>query len=119
MFENIPELKQYVDIETGLSRVRGNKALFAKMLGMYLGSTEFDNLDQQLALGNLEEAAKVAHTLKGMTGNLSLEMVFQLSSDLLSSLREGIYDPAAVNALRDANVKTKEYINMVIEEFGK
>lgn len=118
MFDNVPDLQQYIDIETGLARIRGNKALFAKMLGMYLSSKEFDHLEQCLAEGNMEEAVKAAHTLKGMTGNLSLEKVYQLSTQLMNMLRDGAYDESVMNELREANEKTKEYIDIVTAEFS-
>lgn len=119
LFENIPELKEYIDLTTGLGRVRDNKSLYAKMLGLFLKNTEFQQLDEQLAAGDLVEAERVAHAIKGMTGNLSLESVFHLSTEMMNQLKSGVYDEATHDALKDAYQKTREYVQIVIDEFSK
>ena len=37
---------QFVNTEEGLGRVRNNKQLYVKMLGMFQRSTEFEQLEQ-------------------------------------------------------------------------
>ena len=102
------ERMPYINLEDGLKRVRGNKALYAKMLALFLGNKEMDMLEEKLAGGDLEGAAAVAHAIKGMTGNLSLTELFAASTALLESLSSGRREEDLIARYREAAQKTLE-----------
>ncbi len=108
--------QNYIDIESGLSRVRGNKVLFKKMLQMFLASTEFEKFDACLASGDIAGAGDVAHAIKGMTGNLSLTALFEVSSTLMQQLRDGVADDTLISEYRDVLKNTIDEVTNVCSE---
>ena len=90
----MPDLpvNEYIDTVSGLARIRGNEKIYARMLGLFQQSEEFDKFEAAMAAGDMNAAADVAHAIKGMSGNLSLTKVFDLSADLMNQLRGGTYD---------------------------
>lgn len=82
-------LVRYIDVDQGLARVRNNKPLYKRMLNMFMDANEFSELEYHLNSRDYDEAAKSAHAIKGIAGNLSLPMLFETSNDLLLQLREG------------------------------
>lgn len=108
--------KTYIDLETGLSRVRGNKKLFARMLTLFVKSTEFDAFEQAITAGDNDKAAEVAHGIKGMTGNLGMTELFETSNELMVQLREGDADPALLQRYRQAVTGTHAQAEALIPE---
>ena len=102
--------KTIIDLDEGLGRVRGNKKVYRRMLGLFLKSAEFDALEDKLAAGDVAGAADVAHSIKGMTGNLSLVAVFDASTRLMQQLREGNADGEAIEQYRAALRTTMETV---------
>jgi len=99
----------YINLAEGLGRIRGNKALYVKMLGMFLGSKEVHMLEKSLlAAENPEEAADLAHTVKGLTGNLSLTALYETSNALMVALKAGKWDDTLTEQYRQALEKTLE-----------
>ncbi|MDL2327441.1 Hpt domain-containing protein [Ruminococcaceae bacterium OttesenSCG-928-A11] len=114
---DIPQdMKEYIDLDAGLGRVRGNKMIYGKMLGMFTGSGEFDALEAALAAGDWAKVSEVAHGIKGMTGNLGFTKLFDTSTELMVKAREGQPDDALVAAYRDALEKTREYVKIAEEQ---
>ncbi|MGI6152925.1 MAG: Hpt domain-containing protein [Christensenellaceae bacterium] len=112
------EMAKYINKEEGLSRVRGNEKLYGKMLQMFLNSKEFDALDESLKTDDLTRSAEIAHGIKGMTGNLSLTLLFETSTQLMNELRSGKKDEATVAAYQDAYGKTRELVEALLSEIG-
>lgn len=82
----------YIDVDAALARTRGNKVLYCRLLGMFLGSKEFDSFEAAISTGDYEQAGQVAHGIKGMTGNLALMPLSKVSETLMHQLRQGIFD---------------------------
>lgn len=85
------ELKKLgVDVDEGLNRVMGDLPLYEMMLGMFVdavrdnpvSSEDFDRED-------LDSLIKRVHTLKGVTGNLSMTPLFTGYQEMLGLLRSG------------------------------
>jgi len=116
-YENLPEeLKEYIDLEAGLARIMGNAKIYLKMLDIFVKNKEFENFRAVLETGDLEKASEVAHTIKGMTGNLSFTKLFEISSILNVDLKDGKRDDALIEQLFDAEKKTLEYIEVLKQE---
>jgi HPt (histidine-containing phosphotransfer) domain-containing protein len=107
--------EKYVDLETGLGRVRGNSVIYKKMLGMFLNSREFDAFEDAVTAQDYQKAADVAHAIKGLTGNLALTSLFEESTKLMNQLREGSYEEAVLQNYRSILTKTRDEVKKVIE----
>ena len=104
------EDKKYLNVEAGLARVRGNAVIYKKMLGLFMKDPNFAAFDEHLAGGDLQKASEAAHGIKGMTGNLEMPAVFELSAKLMVQLREGARDEAVIADYQDALAKTRDCV---------
>ena len=111
------ERKKYLDMDTALSRVRGNKKLYHKMLGLFLNNEEFGKLDKSLEEKDYVSAGHAAHGVKGMTGNLALTLLFEKSTLLMDQMRNGdAPTPSSVEEYYDVLEQTRTIVKEVIEE---
>jgi len=108
------EVKKYIDVDDGLQRIRGNKKLYTRMLKMVLVSEEFGKLRAALDADDYDNGEKAAHSIKGITGNLSLPALFDNSVELMQQLKSGPADPKTVADFWDNWENTEKYINEVI-----
>ena len=108
------QLEQYIDIDEGLGRVRNNKTLYKRMLDMFLNSKETGEFEAFIEQKDCEEASKSAHAIKGIAGNLSLKLLFKLSTDLVEELRKGIINEQALDDYREALEKTRAAVEQTI-----
>jgi len=106
----------YINIKEGLARVRDNKKLYKRMLGMFLESGEFAVFDDYLAQKDYAKAADSAHAIKGMTGNLSLTQLFTISTKMMEDLRQGINSDEAEAAYKAAYNQTRVFVEELIQE---
>ena len=112
-------LKKYIDIDTALSRVRGNKTIYKKMLGLFLQSTLFTEFENTLSQKDYTKASEVAHGIKGMVGNLGMDVLFEESTKLMVHMRTGAMpDEQNLKDYRDALTKTRDYTEQVIEQLS-
>lgn len=74
--------------EEVLGRLRSEK-LIQKFVLKFLADPSYENLHQALNDGNGEEAFRAAHTLKGVSQNLSFTHLYEASHDLAEALRDG------------------------------
>lgn len=112
------EDKNYVDVDAGLARVRGNKMIYGKMLGLFLNSPEFAAFEECMAAGDWAKGVEVIHGIKGMTGNLSLTPLFELSSALNEQLKQGAPDAGTLAEYRDAYEKTRGAVEATVASLG-
>lgn len=110
------EIKLCVDLDAALARVRGNKALYKRMLGMFLESQEFANFEAALEEKNYAHGAEIAHGIKGMTGNLGLTLVFEASEKLMQEMRQGPPSEALVLEYGQNLAKTRSAVKQLVEE---
>ncbi len=61
----------------------------AKFLRMFLNDTSYAELRSAMDAGNTEAAFKAAHTLKGVTANLSLAQLNAAAIEITEALRAG------------------------------
>ena len=116
--ENQEDLKKYIDIDTALARVRGNKAIYKKMLGLFLQSNSFAELEDIISKKDYPKASEIAHGIKGMTGNLGMTIVFDESAKLMVQMRSGAPDEETLKIYREALIKTREYVEKLVVELA-
>ena len=78
-----------VDIQDGLKRFVNNAALYEKMLKKFPAAAGDLPVLVHFESGNFEAAVANAHTLKGMTGNLSLTPLYKGYTEIVALLRAG------------------------------
>ena len=93
---------EYIDLDGGIKRVGGNKDLFKRLLGRYVDGKNFEALSAALSSGDMEESARLAHTLKGVSSNLSLDRVAALSADIEQLIKNGVDYSACLEDLKQA-----------------
>lgn len=75
------------DIKNTLSRLCGNKALYFKLLNMFLKDSTFQKMCDDYDNGDMVSFSADVHTLKGTAGNLGMTDLAADCSELLSLLR--------------------------------
>lgn len=81
------------DYEEVLNRLY-SEALVRKFVGKFSSDPSFRLLNDSLKAGNYEEAFRAAHTLKGVSQNLSFTKLYQSSHEITEALRTANYDLA-------------------------
>lgn len=73
-----------LDSASGIRRLAGNVVLYQELLNQYIHEImpRIDELKQAMQKERFEHAAKVVHYIKGVSGNIGLERVFQSSAQL-------------------------------------
>ena len=87
----------YAALEGDYQEVLGrlySEALVQKFVGKFLSDKSFQLLQDTLKAGDYEEAFRAAHTLKGVTQNLSFTRLYQSSHEITEALRTKDYDLA-------------------------
>ncbi len=87
----------YAALEGSYEEVLGrlySDALVKKFVGKFLSDQSFQLLKSSLEAGNYDEAFRAAHTLKGVTQNLSFTKLYESSHQITEALRTKNYDQA-------------------------
>ncbi len=98
--QEIPEIEG-IDIQDGLKRVGGNSRLYRDLL-MKFAAKHSDSVLQiadALQIGDRSTAERVAHTVKGVAGNLSMKQVQFTAEKLEKAIREN--DSSVLTMLQD------------------
>jgi two-component system, sensor histidine kinase and response regulator len=96
----LPEIDG-VDVAGGLKRVVGNKQLYRDLLVQFAGKQGDANVKISAAIecGDRELAERIAHTVKGVAGNIGLGQVFTAAEKLEKAIRE--VDPVVPEVLEE------------------
>ena len=88
----------YAALEGDYQEVLGrlySDALVQRFVGKFLSDQSFSLLENALKAQNYEEAFRAAHTLKGVTQNLSFTRLYRSSHELTEALRAQDHELAA------------------------
>ena len=84
----VESLKKYgANTDEGLQRCMGNEMLYLKLIDRFLEQNAFPGLKEAINKHDLEGAFHIAHSLKGVIGNLSLTPLYNVIYDLTEFLR--------------------------------
>ncbi|MDC1067580.1 PAS domain S-box protein [Candidatus Kapabacteria bacterium] len=108
----IPDLNS-INTESGLKRLADNKKLYLSLLSKFLKKNEdfISDLITDFDKNDREASVRKAHTLKGVSGNIGAEKVFNHSKTMEDKLNEDSFIPVSGNTF-----ELKNAIDEVIKE---
>lgn len=78
-----------IDVETGIKRVGGNKKLYKKILGDF--KEKYPNVTNEikskLKAKDINTAERLAHTIKGVAGNIGAEELYKIAAELEAAIK--------------------------------
>jgi HPt (histidine-containing phosphotransfer) domain-containing protein len=114
MSTNLPIL----NYEFALNQLGGNEALLIKMLGRF--TSEFADVGVEVsalvAENNFDSAKMKVHTVKGISGNLGLQALFNSASYLDAELRVGKAEQSVLNDFSQLVITTCSEIKKIDSE---
>jgi CheY-like chemotaxis protein len=80
-----------ISVASGLGRVAGNKQLYMKLLRKFRDGQEHasEQIKAALQVGDVETASRLAHTVKGVSGNLGGDNLYHAAAELEKAIKEG------------------------------
>lgn len=95
--DNFPQSITGIDIRSGLNRANGNRKLYAKLLLDFANqyASIRDEIKSAIDHGDLKTAELMAHTIKGVAGNISALGIQAVARDLegaISKKKTEVYD---------------------------
>jgi HPt (histidine-containing phosphotransfer) domain-containing protein len=117
----VPEMADelvYINFDEGIKRVMNNAKLFIKLLTKFKTDTNLDELFTLLNTGDYEKAQMAAHTLKGVSANLSLAELFKQTLELETQIKTRVVDPNQIEKVKTTFADTIKEIDKVIEQNG-
>lgn len=103
-----------VDTESALARFMNNGALYEKFLRRFVQDQNYAALTEAIREGRVQDAFAAAHTLKGVSANLSLTRLTESVSEVVEALRAGNLEaaralmPAVEEAYREITAFLRE-----------
>ena len=87
----VEQLKAFgCNVEEGLGRCMNNESFYLMLVNKFISSTDLSNLETALKDNDLETAFREAHSLKGVSGNLSLTPLFNAINEMVEPLRNKV-----------------------------
>ena len=100
----------YLDVENALKRVGGNVDLYKKLLRIFLEENNYDALCENIESGNKEETARLAHTIKGVSANLSLTNLRAVAANIEMESKAGNDCSSLAPELKETFEKTCDLV---------
>jgi CheY-like chemotaxis protein len=85
----LPDSLPGINLSECMSRLGGNRALIVTLLKDFLAKNKnsIKDIQNHLDAGDYETAERLAHTLKGVSGNIGAERVFENAKELNNAIR--------------------------------
>jgi two-component system sensor histidine kinase/response regulator len=102
-----------VDVASGLARVAGNRDLYVKLLSQFVSQQASAATQIAVALdaGDRKGAERIAHTVKGVAGNLGISDVQLAAQKLEKAIREG--DDSGTTLLDQFAITLRVHVNSI------
>ena len=109
------EIKQYLNSEKALERIRGNTKLLKTLLTHFLATrSQFEQLQKEIAANDREAASKSVHALKGVAANLSMTALYDLCPPFEALLKTDSDASESMASFGAAYEKTVECVNTIL-----
>jgi len=106
----------YIDQEDGKKRVMNNAKLYAKLLGKFCNETKIEPIFAAIEAGNYTEAQELAHTIKGISANLSIKDFNEKIVALEAQIKAKSVEPQTIEAVKASFAATLPAVEKVIAE---
>jgi CheY-like chemotaxis protein len=114
----LPEIEG-IDVSGGLKRVAGNKRLYLDLLAQFTAK-QGDAARQiyaAIASGDRKLAERIAHTVKGVAGNIGIASIYAASGKLESAVRDGdAAVPGLLNQFASLLARQVQLIQQAVRE---
>ena len=102
------------DQETVLRRFAGNSSLLERFVRKFPQDQSFEKLTTAMENNDYTAIETAAHTLKGVTGNLGFQGLFEKSEEMVVAVRKQEYE-----RLQPLYEKVKDDYNELMEHLSK
>lgn len=103
-----------VDLEKTLHRFLENKDLYVKFLKKFLDDPNYAQMQEDVKAKDYVKLLESSHALKGLSGNLGLDPMFEKLSKMVSDIRANDYSD-----IENLNVAIKEYYDLYVGIISK
>ena len=93
--------KEIINYTEGVKRFSGHEELYQKYLKKFVDGKEYSDFSSAMQQGRYDDAFRAAHTLKGITGNLSFDRFYDKLYNIVEMLRDGKDMSGAVTYFRE------------------
>lgn len=102
-----------IDYDNVLLKFGNNEILYKRFLKKFLEDETYYELEKSWNVKNYDEVEKSAHTLKGVSANLGINRLFELTNKIVQAVRMETYDnmEETYKKLEEEYRLTKEMIN--------
>ncbi len=83
-----------MDVDGFLKRLMGNASLIKVFVEKFISDHTFSKLSSSFKERDYHQAEIASHTLKGVCGNLSLNLLYSLFTEQVNLIRGGEYEKA-------------------------
>ena len=105
-----------VNTDEGIKRFMGNTALYERMMAKLPANVRAQNVMKHFEDGDMQAALESTHTLKGVTGNLSVTPLYNAYTEAVRLLRED--KPEEARAIVESILPIEQEILNCIESSG-
>ncbi len=99
----LDKLIKYINTSEGLERCLNNEEFYLRLVNKALNDDSYLKLKEEIDNKNIDEAFKIAHSLKGVLGNLSITPMYEIAYELTELLRN------------KKDIDYKEYVEKLLE----
>jgi CheY-like chemotaxis protein len=110
--QRIPDIEG-IDVPDGLKRLAGNVRLYRDLIWQFAAKHEDAGLQISAALqsGDRKQAERIAHTVKGVAGNLGIKQIQFVAQELERGIRDG--DTSVSTTLQDFTTALHHQIDSI------
>lgn len=103
------------NVQAGIKRLNSSK-IYEKIVLKFLNDKSYDNIIENINSGDFESATKAAHDLKGVSGNLSLDNLYNIILPIFNALRDDDIDK--VNELLPELTKQYSIVFDILKKYS-
>lgn len=103
-----------VDVKGTLDRFMGNESLYIKFLKKFPSDPNFSAMEESLRKRDFQELLIPAHALKGLTGNLGLNYLYERLAQMVADLRA--FEYGNIDRLEQEIRQNYEEICIILKE---
>lgn len=101
-----------IDVNDLMDRLMGNMTLISRFFKRFPDDASYERMVAGIEKGDVEEAFRGAHSLKGVCANLSMKRFLTVLNPLVDKLREGQLDGVPV-MLSSVDEEYRKVVTMI------